>query len=372
MSNLSMRTIVKRYVDDKTLTAKSLFGLTDFDVPSKNSLKLNMQYLENLYWMHGLSDVKQAFNDISAKGQEIQFYAGSNFPDEYDQKTIAGVDISWPKTHFQGIQRLRRGKYIAFTGSGENASHLFVAKLRSTHSRVNAWKQIGTTKNDTVVKIYAISPKYWHAGGFQVLGDYLVVGITGEKGDGSEIVFFDIGNPERPRIIHRLERPDIDSGGAVGIVKLPDERFLLLVGRTDSNVLDFYLSETSSLENPNFIFFETWREEALSGMDSEFGNYQNINLIAQKDGNLFFVGLHNNSDIGGHFGKDWADLFSLELDLSNKKVTIKKIGNKHMVCKGVVNFDAGAGIYFDGRNILVYGIGHYREDNAIFINEFSS
>ena len=116
--------------------------------------------------------------------------------------------------------------------------------------------------------------------------------------------------------------------------------------------------------------------------DLEFGNYQNINLIRQCDGQLFFVGLHNNVNLGGVLGggEDWADLFKLDLlpvsQTGNPGVVahhtvITKIANRHMSCQDMCNFDAGAGMYVDTNGgLFIYGVEHWRHSGVVRVNEF--
>ena len=144
--------------------------------------------------------------------------------------------------------------------------------------------------------------------------------------------------------------------------------YLLVVGRADSNILDFYISLAKNLGNPNFEMVDTWRERQLTGMDREFGNYQNLNLICQRDGQICLVGLHRNTKFGP--GADFADLFTITLSKTNR-VSIRKIASRHIVCKEGGNFDAGAGVYLDGNNgLFVYAVDHWRRDGKIKLNEF--
>ncbi|MGB1017324.1 MAG: hypothetical protein ACPG4T_24515, partial [Nannocystaceae bacterium] len=109
----------------------------------------------------------------------------------------------------------------------------------------------------------------------------------------------------------------------------------------------------------------------MTGGDREFGNYQNINLVRQTNGDLYFVGLHRNTNLGNaRVGQDWADLFSLRFTAQYDAV-IRKVAKRHMTCKDGGNFDAGAGLYWaDANQLFVYAVNHYTHDWMIRFNEF--
>jgi hypothetical protein len=212
------------------------------------------------------------------------------------------------------------------------------------------------------------------------VGDYLIVGV--EKDGRSEVVLYDIQTPLKPFEVTRIPRStplggfnDAPSAGATALVRRIDGRFLLLAGRADSNVLDFYLSTTPSLQDARFAPLDTWGEGELrseNGMDREFGNYQNLNFVQQCDGQIFLVGLHNNTKGINvlHLGEDWADLFKVNFGTSSQ-IVITKVANLHLYCKDMCNLDAGGGVYVDenGR-LFIYGIEHWRHNGITRFEEF--
>jgi len=144
------------------------------------------------------------------------------------------------------------------------------------------------------------------------------------------------------------------------MARLSDERILLGVGRADSNVLDFYVSSGTDIRAPGFLHFDTWDEDELFGLDSEFGNYQSINLVTQCDGDLYLIGTHENTLT--QTGEDFADAFLLT-NGSGDDVAIEKKAIKHLVCgnRGVnhCNLDAAGGVYVDPEGQLyIYGTEH--------------
>jgi hypothetical protein len=139
----------------------------------------------------------------------------------------------------------------------------------------------------------------------------------------------------------------VTGAGTVSIARLRGGRYLLIVGGTDANILDFYVSRRGAarLDPVSFVFAARWRESQLrtrlSG-DREFGDYQNLSLITGGSGRLYLLGTHRSGDL---FGADFADLFLL--DNSGNTVAITKVGKRHLYC-GVpfagqqCNFDAGS------------------------------
>jgi hypothetical protein len=338
-----------------------------------------------------ISSVRAAFLQVSTQGEKLGFHHIQT-PGAYQQPG---------SSHYQGIQRLRRGNFLAVSGSTSQAGELMIVHLPSRvgigrlQSNLLVPNPISLLPNqppadDQVVRVESLDRTFTHAGGFQIMGDYLAVGV--ETGSKSKVLFYDLVNPSMPvKLPYKIIRNPqgqlpVDpspavlaeykrTAGAVGMVKRKDGRYLLVVGRTNSNILDFYLSTTFTMQDPRFIPFTTWHERELraeSGMDREFGNYQNLNFVRQCDGQIFLVGLHNNTaglNIA-HIGEDWADLFRVEF-AANRQALITKIANRHLYCKDICNLDAGGGLYVDPSDrLLIYGIEHWRHNNIVRFNEF--
>jgi len=269
-----------------------------------------------------------AFSEVRTHGDKLGFHVGSLFPGEYSS---AG-------SHFQGIQRLSSGEHLAISGSSSGAAHLFIVRMASRPAvgrlRSNRLSSNVPPAVDLIVRVVEtnrellddpggdLSRLLTHGGGIQVIGDVLAMGIEG--GGRSRVVFYDVRSPESPRKLgYEVDRPSAPAG-ACGILRRADGRYLLLVGRSESNVLDFYLSAGTSLRDgdPGFGFLDTWFEGELraeNGMDHEFGDYQGLNLLRQEDGTAFLIGFHRNLDF--LFGDDFADLFRLEIQGTQAVIT---------------------------------------------------
>ncbi|MDR4495175.1 MAG: hypothetical protein R3B74_12270 [Nitrospirales bacterium] len=326
-----------------------------------------------------LRDVRAEFLKVRTHGDKLGFHH-TQTPGAYSQPG---------HSHYQGIQRF--GKFLAVSGSASQAGEILIIDMstRPTTGRFRSNRLSSDTPpaNDRVVKVIEASRTLTHAGGFQVVGDILVVGMEG--GNISEVVFYNIKDPGNPQELYRIPRSgtiggfsEKPSAGATALVKRPDGKFVLIVGRSDSNVLDVYLSQATNLLTNTFQHADSWHERELQGMDREFGNYQNINLIRQCDGQLFFVGLHKNLGVGGVIrgGEDWADLFKLELlqlgqtgnpGFVGHHTVITKVANRHMYCQNICDFDAGAGVYVDTNGeLFIYGVEHWRHSGVVRVNEF--
>jgi hypothetical protein len=312
-------------------------------------------------------NVVSAFNALSHHGDILGFHMG------------AGTADVTATSHWQGVQRLMAGdgRYLAVSRSG--AGQMFVvvrmasrntSGVRMRSNRKNAsWfvERTAPPSTDIIVKVQGQDVGYDHAGGMQALGNYLSVPL--ETSGQSKVVFYDMSNPELPVRLHELNHSSVNGVSGIGeagtasLTKLSDGRFLHVIGRKDTNALDFYLSSTTSLASPDFAYFGTWtRGQGVGSTIGDFtwGKYQSVNLVNQCDGNLFLVGTHNNGDIAW---QDWADLFRLDIDGTSKAISLTKVAKKHMYCgfngTNHCNLDAAAGVSVaPDQSLLLYATEH--------------
>src|SRR5207245_7016817 len=102
------------------------------------------------------------------------------------------------------------------------------------------------------------------------------------------------------------------TAGAVALARLPGERLMLIVGRWDSDVLDFYLSSGDRLEEARFQRVDSWctaEARDAEGRTARFGRYQALILLPACGGDWFLIGFETSD------GRDLAALFRLELRL---------------------------------------------------------
>jgi len=264
--------------------------------------------------------------------------------------------------HLQGIQRTytRRPCFIISGSSDHEAYFIVVGKTVDGYEIIQK-------------KTISYDP-YRHAGGIQIIGDYLVVGVEdNSKKNKSRVCFFHIRNPEKPMgdpiiTIPREGEEKLATAGAVAIVKRPADH-LLMVGSWDSDTLDFYKSNGIALGKPGceFTFWQTWNKDDAcrdDWSDHAWGNYQNLNLISDRNDCLFLIGYYCDEKQG-----DYADLYSL--DLSNPvPEMIRKESRKHLKCIRGASFQYGGGIYINNeRSLISYACERNCHEKTV-INEF--
>jgi hypothetical protein len=302
--------------------------------------------------------------------------------------------------HWQGVQRLSGslGKYLAVSRSTEddtgpafvivkmesrnNENGSLGHRFRSNRLSPNSFfKDTPPPPEDRIVASTLMQTGFHHAGGIQLTGRILAVPF--ENDQESRVVFYDLTNPHAP--VEGSNHVDhsnyADEAGTASIIKLASNKFMLVIGRSNANILDFYISRTYDIRTTEFDWFDTWNESELlpdpSG-DSEFANYQNLNLVTGCDGVIYAVGTHNSTKSG--IGEDFVDLFRLDSWGSND-VRITKIAKRHVYCtyggslgdSQQCNLDAAGGIYVDpeGR-LFVYSTEHDNDgpQNSVKFEEF--
>ncbi len=310
-----------------------------------------------------VSNVTNGFSAIPKDNSHFYIPVRSDFPKS---------DIKGSK-HFQGVQRLHYGTddYFVVSASGNSAGYLFLFD-RTNNEQVQLKIYNDPSKSNEEPIDSVVDTAYTHAGGIQLIGNILVVPV--EKGTSSKVYFYDLSEKGKAKRLSTLiDRSQGDlkaEAGAVGIAKENNGGYIVVVGRNNSNILDFYRSTTGTLlNNMTFRYIATWKESELTGSDKEFGNYQNLNLMREEGTNtLYMVGTHNNYATGG--GQDWADLFKITIGSNSEAVTIEKVTKKHMYAREL-NFDAGAGVYiYDKHTIGIYAVSHHAGSNGVTFNEF--
>ena len=329
----------------------------------------------------GITNVRQVFRDIPVHPSKAKVYQLGRIP----KKCYTGDPTN---CHFQGSQRISPQK-IVFTGSEERCGHLIVTKrVRNDHYEVVSCNNLsmlaqtvlnkeltrleGLAKTDKKLRSRADQLKAVvnyltrlnHAGGFQAIKG--IAAIPYEGNDHSAVLFADL-NTEPPKILpYAIWRGKIPSG-ATAIYKQNSGRFILAVGRADSNIIDFYQSTQKSLQqDPGFTKVVTWSEKSLKtelGKDREFGNYQSLSLLQDNSGNTYLVGIHRNTKTPG-VGQDWADMFRVKFGKSKNgtinSVEITKIIKKHLYTKGDVNCDSAPGLsILENKGLSITTTSHY-------------
>jgi hypothetical protein len=272
--------------------------------------------------------------------------------------------------HWQGVQRLMggAGRYLAISRSLPDQSVDVSFVIVEMASRNGAGERYRSNRldpswfipftapptSDRIVHSMPHEPGFDHAGGMQALGNVLAVPFEG-GGDHSKVVFYNVSNPLKPvRLTNEVDHTEFSTeAGTATLTKLANGHFLLVIGRADAATLDFYVSTGTDLQTTGYEPFDTWHKGELTGDDETFGDYQELNFVAQCDGSLFMIGTHRN-----FFFEDFVDLFRVTNGAGND-VAIEKVAKKHLFCDGNCDFDAAGGAYVDpGGQLYVYGTTH--------------
>ena len=217
-----------------------------------------------------------------------------------------------------------------------------------------------------------------------------------------KVIFYDCSNPRDPQKLgYELIFPN-HNVGVLGITKLPDEHFLMIVTWGNNDTVQFYRSNETSFSTPGFQF-EPHLVSPVSflnliangywivddGDDMTRGDYafQTLNFVNQTDGRLFLIASRNNDG--------WAPLFNgddlmylIEVTGFGEGETVEFIGirkdaHKWLSSEGCwntwgnhfcgirpvfvseniqANFNAGAGAYISPTGELIYyATSHYNK-----------
>lgn len=241
-----------------------------------------------------VDDILAALTNIAATPREIPCDTG---------------DFDVPNSgHLQGIQQatIDGRPFALVSGSAGAESYLALIALQDSLARV--------------VAIRPLLPRpFNHAGGFQVCGDYLAIGIEDDNNKMASRVWIlklaELAHSPRPKPIVEIERHGEykrATAGAVAMAKVGD-RHLLCVGTWDSATIDIYQSNGKVLDDPacRFGFRETWDvkdADRSTWSDRDYASYQNLNLLIDTSDRVFLIGFAHTG------GKDVMDVFELRAD----------------------------------------------------------
>lgn len=221
------------------------------------------------------------------------------------------------KRHQGGIQKLPYGGY-AVSGSANDQSYLYF-----------------TDALLCVQKVILTSSTFNHGGGFQVVGNILVVGLEkiGQKDGGSEVKFYKIfDDPTDPASLNPIcidpmtiqRSGDNDTAGACGLCDY-NNGALLVVANWHAERLDFYTADVpvKSLPEQTSPAFTL-----INSFPNNSGSYQNLNLFPDPVINTtaWLVAMSSDYLPKRH---DRADLYKLETTSENGVSLSQTISNKH-------------------------------------------
>ncbi len=283
-----------------------------------------------------LSNVVAAFESLPTESRLLQFKPGN-----------AAIPRGG---HFQGIQmrfEADKSRNVAFLShDSETIAYLVIAQLPA---ELNG--------NGRAIRVYALpsdgqSPPLRHGGGMQLVGDILAIGLEdNQQKTRSEIQFWNVANSDdvvqlKQLTIRRNGAPKDKTAGAVGLVQREQDH-LLAVANWDSRAIDFHVSNSKPLNDPQcqFKFDVRWQVDVADKRgwkpDPSFGSYQSINLVSDTHRNLFLIGFQ--TDPGN---KDVADLFSIDTKQGPDRL-LQKLASKQIRLQGDNHFRFSGGAWID-------------------------
>jgi hypothetical protein len=366
-----------------------------------------------------VDDVTAAFDALTHHGEWLGFHMGEA-PDTSPCPT---------DEHIQGIARSpQTGKpifYVTRSGNVHDEDYygsLMVVEMgsrdtdgeRLRSNRLFSDHETRTSRppgGDKVIK--NISYDSWeHPGGIQMVGDILAVPLEGPPGgfERSKVIFYDCSDPKNPVKLDYELSFTYHKAGVVGITKLPDGHFFMIVTWGDNAVVQFYRSNETSFFAPGFKFkghpesLENFQDLTADGYWPTGGSrgqypFQTLNFINQTDGKLFLIASRCSDSwapSSAHHGDDLMYLIQVTGFGEGKTVEftgIRKFIQKHLssdgcwntwggeVCSGKpmivseniqANFNAGAGAYISpSGELLYYATSHFNKgpDNTIKMAE---
>lgn len=268
--------------------------------------------------------------------------------------------------HLQGVQYYTNGtkEYIIVSGSSDSSSYYAMIDISDSVQKMVRYNVLMQTPYD-------------HAGGFQVIGDFLVIGVEDNLDKNtSKILFYNISNPgvsdvEPVITINRDGEFKSKTAGAVGIT-FYDTQHLLAVATWDANTIDFYWSNAKPLSDPacKFELIQTWtptKGEKDEWVDKWWRSYQGINLFTGADGKMYMLAFFRSKD--GNF----VDLFELSFSQETLKFTLKKTASKQFYVADGNHFRNGGGVRLVGPDELnIYTIPKNIGKKKTVINWFDN
>lgn len=289
--------------------------------------------------------------------------------------------------HIQGIQLVPavRGFSAYLSGSSRDVAYVAQVDLMG-EAKVNAI--------DTLL----LSP-YRHAGGFQIFGGYLAVGIEDNQlRTSSKVIIYGLETSkdwEKPLYIIERKGPfERSTAGAVGITKYKDE-IILVVADWNSRHLDVYSCARHHFQNTQGYFAQIASLEVRSlnkssWSDSTWHSYQNINLLADQTGLYAIAFARDAAD------QQVADLFEIRFEGDSgtkfhspvattsigtlhqgeeinsfypRNMSLRKLSSKVFTCREGADFKAAGGVYHKG-NELIISMSPYQLSGNQSINLF--
>jgi hypothetical protein len=235
-----------------------------------------------------------------------------------------------------------------------------------------------------------------HPGGVQTIGSYLVVPVYAHQSDDrrAEIQFYKYG-PQIELVEHLTIKRDGKRLYCLGITDCTgldgDYYVLAVVSHHEGHVIDFYRTEPGiplSDHRCSFVKqaerhlndhtpYKTWHYETIQNHpqhvadwqpDRNWGGYPNsVSLLADAAGQVYFLGLHRSDS-----GRDWADLFLLNLDATEERM-LTKLAHFHAIAQDGASFRwAGSALVTSETTLSIFTCARNAENDnqELILNVF--
>ncbi len=284
-------------------------------------------------------------------------------------------------THFDGAATPRRwGTNRFFTGH-------------------DSWTAAPPSTDATIAKVDLTQTHHWHPGGIQAIGQYLFIGVENSNQyvslnrysfpnphplpQNSMVVAYDMSSFPHATPLFQLPMTgdQSDQASAVGVAKLADDSYLMVVGGRDTNKLTFYRSTGCELtDKTTWTFLTTYdaRTNVPGWPSGSEPGYQALHLVTDQSGGLFLVGTwKDDSGFPAYSGTDKVDLYRLSIGCSVPSVppappapppviTVARVATRSLYCSSPqagsglqCNLDAAVGVYIDDEHrLIVYATEH--------------
>ena len=279
-----------------------------------------------------VADVAVALDNLPDQGTLLKFSKGS---------------FDLPRGgHLQGIQMrfdAARDRHVMFLShDSQTVAYLIIVEFPADLTRDGRVIHLHTFPSD------GKSPPLRHAGGIQLAGSVLAVGLEDNQlKTRSEVQFWNVSVPEKPTqlehlTVRRSGPVKEKTAGAVALVQRVNDH-LLAVANWDSRAIDFYKSNGKPLADSEcrFEHHARWSDaeadKANWSPDTAFAPYQAVNFVRQSDDQLYLLGFATDAT-----GKNVVDLFSLDLD-QKPGTMLRKTATKIVTLRGENRFQFSGG-----------------------------
>jgi len=233
--------------------------------------------------------------------------------------------------HLQGVQLHNETLFVS--GSSKEFGYLGLFQKLGDEFRFIGLKRLATDPLN-------------HAGGFQIVENWLAIGLEDPVGKRESIVqLIDVSSFEKLQeppayTLRRKGEYQFSTAGSVAILKRKDH-FLLAIGTWDCRTIDFYTSNGLDPYAKDFAFekWTTWdSREAIrrKWTDKNYGNYQNLQLTQDSTG-IYITGFCRAGN-----GSDRADVYLMDTD-ADPYTMMQKVASYSVQCSGDITFRNGAG-----------------------------